>query len=55
MKKYKYKTFKDVLSDQQLNELGERGWELVFHTALYVPNNRRNPVQYYVFKKEKTE
>lgn len=53
MKKWEYITFKDGLKDSYLNDLGNEGWELVSHTALYVPNNRLNPIQYYIFKREK--
>lgn len=52
MKIFEYKTFKDGLSDSEMNALGQCGWEFVSHTALYVPDNRRNPVQYYVFKRK---
>ncbi len=49
MKKWKYKSYNHRLSDKQLNELGESGWELVSHSAV---GNNYGFIQYYVFKRE---
>lgn len=48
MKKFQYKTFNDQLSEDELNKLGNEGWELVTHSVV----NFIITIQYYVFKKE---
>lgn len=55
MKKWEYKSVNAKLSDTQLNEFGEQGWELVSHTAVAVSNlfGGSGFGQYYVFKREK--
>jgi hypothetical protein len=54
MKKWEYKSVNAKLSDTQLNEFGEKGWELVSHTAVAVSNLLGSGFgQYYVFKREK--
>lgn len=54
-KKWEYKSVNAKLSDTQLNEFGEQGWELVSHTAVAVSNlfGGSGFGQYYVFKREK--
>lgn len=47
MNKYEYKSFNCRLTNDQLNELGAEGWELISHTAV-VANSFG---QYYVFKR----
>ena len=49
MKKFQYKTFNEKISEHELNQLGEAGWELVTHTAV---SNLLDVNQYYVFKRE---
>lgn len=49
MKKFEYKTFQTRLTDEDLNDLGSSGWELVAHTALTTGDKFG---QYYVFKRE---
>jgi hypothetical protein len=48
MKKWEYKSFNRQIGNNELNELGLKGWELVSHTAVldHVFG------QYYVFKRE---
>jgi len=50
--KFEYISFNTKLTDDQLNRLGENGWELVSHTAVV---NGRNFGQYYVFKRQKRD
>ena len=47
MKKWEYKHYNCRLIEEELNDLGDDGWELVSHTAAAMG-------QYYVFKREKT-
>ncbi|MEK6829005.1 MAG: DUF4177 domain-containing protein [Nanoarchaeota archaeon] len=54
MKKWEYKAVNEKLSESQLNNFGEQGWELVSHTAVAVANILGSAMgQYYVFKREK--
>jgi len=48
MKKWEYKHYNCRLIEEELNDLGDDGWELVSHTAVAAMG------QYYVFKREKT-
>jgi len=48
--KFEYKAFNEKLSEEQLNTMGEEGWELIVHTAVAIRNEL---AQYYVFKREK--
>jgi hypothetical protein len=52
MKKIEYKSFNTKLTDNNLNELGSKGWDLVSHSVLYY---RAELTQYYVFKRELIE
>ena len=48
MKTFEYLTFQQALTDDDLNALGCKGWELVTHTAVAVDRIG----QYYIFKRE---
>ena len=50
--KFEYKAFNEKLSEEQLNTMGEEGWELIVHRATAVAI-RNELAQYYVFKREK--
>ena len=50
MRKFEYKTFNNRLDEEDLNKLGDDGWELIIHT---VAIGAYSAAQYYVFKREK--
>ena len=50
MRKFEYKTFNNRLDEEDLNKLGDNGWELIIHT---VAIGAYSAAQYYVFKREK--
>jgi hypothetical protein len=49
MKRFEYKHVNERLTERELNDLGEKGWELVTHTGFAWENRL---CQYYVFKRE---
>lgn len=49
MKRFEYKSFNRRIEEDELNELGIQGWELVSHTAAA---NLTQFGQYYVFKRQ---
>ncbi len=56
MKKFEYKTFQKKLSVNELNDLGEHGWELVTHSVAHSSSLIGSTfAQYYVFKREKIQ
>ncbi len=52
MKKWEYIAINSQLSEERLNELGSKGWELVTHTAIINPL-KGSGSQYYIFKRPK--
>jgi len=52
MKKWEYRHYNGKLSESGLNDYGEKGWELVSHSAV---TDGYNIQQYYIFKREKEE
>ena len=50
MRKFEYKTFNNRLDEEDLNKLGDNGWELIIHTVAICATYA---TQYYVFKREK--
>lgn len=51
MKKFEYKTRKEYLKEHELNKLGDEGWELISHEAIYV-SRTHDIKQHYIFKRE---
>lgn len=49
MRKFEYKAFNNRLDEEDLNKLGDDGWELIIHT---VAIGATYATQYYVFKRE---
>jgi hypothetical protein len=57
MKKYQYKHFNESLTSEQLNELGQEGYQLVSHSAVVLKEENyigtfTTIKQYYIFMKE---
>jgi hypothetical protein len=49
MRKFEYKLFNGQVDNDELNELGSNGWQLISHSVAIADNICR---QYYVFMRE---
>jgi len=52
MRKFEYKSFNGQVDNDELNELGSNGWQLISHSVAVAYNSH---MQYYVFMREIVE
>jgi len=55
MKKWEYKRYNRRLSDQELADLGDEGWEMVSHAILKETSILGQGSEYYMFKRSKEQ